>query len=61
MPIAKAGEINIEYYIEGEGPPLLLIMGYSGQASSGGEPFLAPLRKRFRVTRFSNRGTGLTP
>ncbi|MDO8615522.1 MAG: alpha/beta fold hydrolase [Dehalococcoidia bacterium] len=60
MSITKAGEINIEYYVEGEGPPLLLIMGYSGQALSWGEPFLAPLRERFRVIRFSNRGTGLS-
>ena len=60
MPITKAGEINIEYHTEGEGPPLLLIMGYAGQASSWGEPFLQLLRPHFRITRFSNRGTGLS-
>ncbi len=60
MPIAKVGEVNLEYYVEGEGPPLLLIMGMGGQASSWGEPFLERLRPHFRLIRFSNRGTGLS-
>ena len=60
MSIAKVGDINIEYYVEGEGPPLLLIIGFAGQASSWGEPFLDLLRPHFQVIRFSNRGTGLT-
>ncbi len=60
MPIAKVGDVNIEYYVEGEGPPLLMIMGLGGQASSWGEPFLERLRPHFRIVRFSNRGTGLT-
>ncbi len=60
MPITKAGDVNIEYYIEGQGPPLLMIMGYSGQASSWGEPFLERLRPHFTTVRFSNRGTGLS-
>jgi pimeloyl-ACP methyl ester carboxylesterase len=55
-----AGEINLEYYVEGDGPPLLLIRGLGAQCSTWGEPFLAPLRERFRVVRFSNRGTGLS-
>ncbi len=60
MTITKIGDINIEYYIEGEGPPLLMIMGMGGQASSWGEPFLERLRPRFKTIRFSNRGTGLS-
>ncbi len=60
MPVAKTGEINIEYYVEGSGPPLLMIMGLGGQASSWGEPFLSELRPRFTTIRFSNRGTGLS-
>ncbi len=60
MPIAKAGDISIEYHVEGNGPPLLMIIGYSGQASSWGEPFLDRLRPHFTTVRFSNRGTGLT-
>ncbi len=60
MTIAKVGGINIEYYIEGQGPPLLMIMGFTGQASSWSERFLELLRSHFQIVRFSNRGTGLT-
>jgi pimeloyl-ACP methyl ester carboxylesterase len=58
MPQAKVGDINIEYHVEGEGPPLLLIMGWIGHGGFWGEPFLERLRPHFRVIRFSNRGTG---
>jgi len=60
MPIAKVGDINIEYYVEGKGPPLLMIMGFIGHAGFWGEPFLERLRPHFRIIRFSNRGTGHT-
>ena len=58
MPVIKCGEIDIEYYDEGGGPPLLMIMGYAGQALSWGEPIMTELRKSFRTIRLSNRGTG---
>ncbi len=58
MPMAKVGDINMEYYVEGTGPPLLMIMGLGGQAKSWGEPFLDGLRTHFQIIRFSNRGTG---
>jgi len=58
MSLAKVGDINIEYYVEGKGPPLLLIMGWIGHGGFWGEPFLERLRPHFRVIRFSNRGTG---
>ncbi len=60
MPSAKVGDINMEYYVEGTGPPLLMIMGLGGQAKSWGEPFLDGLRTHFQIVRFSNRGTGLS-
>ena len=60
MPSAKVGDINMEYYVEGTGPPLLMIMGLGGQAKSWGEPFLDGLRPHFQIVRFSNRGTGLS-
>ncbi len=60
MAMARAGDLNIEYYAEGEGPPLLMIRGLGGQASTWGEPFLSRLRQRFTTIRFSNRGTGLS-
>ena len=55
MAMTKAGDLNIEYYEEGSGPPLLLIMGLGGQASSWGEPLLEQLQAHFRTIRFSNR------
>ncbi len=58
MPAIKAGEVNLEYYVEGDGPPMLMIMGFAGQASSWGEPIMTRLRERFTCIRFSNRGTG---
>ena len=60
MSIAKSGDLNMEYYVEGSGPPLLMIMGLGGQSSSWGEPLLEGLQKRFTTVRFSNRGTGAT-
>jgi pimeloyl-ACP methyl ester carboxylesterase len=60
MPVAKVGDINMEYYVEGSGPPLLMIMGFGLQASAWGETFLTELRRHFRTIRFSNRGMGLT-
>jgi pimeloyl-ACP methyl ester carboxylesterase len=60
MSMIRAGELNLECYVDGDGPPLLMIRGLGAQCSTWGEPLLAPLRKRFRVVRFSNRGTGLS-
>ena len=60
MSITKAGDINLEYHAEGSGPPLLMIMGFAGSASSWGDPFLQALRPNFTCIRFSNRGTGLS-
>ena len=60
MSSIKVGELNIEYYLEGTGPPLLMLMGWLGNAGFWGEAFLGPLRSRFQVIRLSNRGTGLS-
>jgi len=58
MATTRVGDIDIEYYIEGSGPTLLMVMGMGGQASSWGQPFLSLLQRRFTTIRFSNRGTG---
>lgn len=60
MPIARAGDINLEYYIEGRasGLPLLMVRGFSSSAAAWGDPFLQRLREAFSIIRFSNRGTG---
>jgi 3-oxoadipate enol-lactonase len=58
MPIIKAGSININYEIVGEGEPLLLIMGFMGPGSAW-LPWL-PMLSTFQCIYFDNRGTGLT-
>lgn len=60
MPLIKAGDINLEYYDEGEGPPLLMIRGLGAQCTTWGERLFSELRPHFRLIRFSNRGTGLS-
>ncbi len=58
MAIARVGNTNIEYHVEGEGPPLLMIIGAGGNAGSWGESFLELLRPHFQTIRFSHGGTG---
>lgn len=60
MPLAQCGEIKIEYHIEGDGPPLLMLRGLGGQASTWGEPLLSGLRDNFTVIRMNHRGIGLS-
>jgi pimeloyl-ACP methyl ester carboxylesterase len=58
MSMARAGDFNIEHYVEGKGPPLLLISGFTAQASGWNEPFVRLLQSHFQTIRFSHRGTG---
>ena len=57
MPIIKAGDININYKVEGTGEPLIMIMGF-GAGMEGWDsqtPFFA---KYFKVITYDNRGAG---
>ncbi|MEA2313933.1 MAG: hypothetical protein QOI03_625 [Solirubrobacteraceae bacterium] len=58
MPIARAGEIELDYQRSGSGPPLLLIMGMSGTALHWTDRFLDELRGDFEVITYDHRGTG---
>ena len=58
MSMARVGDANIEYYIEGSGPPLLLISGFTAQASGWSDPFVELLQRHFQTIRYSHRGTG---
>jgi len=58
MPMARVGDANIEYYLEGNGPPLLLISGFTAQASGWSTPFVELLQRQFATIRYSHRGTG---
>jgi len=62
MTKIKANGIEIEYELSGpaNGPPLLLIMGYSSQMTSWPDEFHEAFANAgFRVIRFDNRDTGL--
>jgi pimeloyl-ACP methyl ester carboxylesterase len=49
----------MHYRIVGEGPPLVLIMGLSGDLTWW-EPLVEELERDFRLVLFDNRGAGLT-
>lgn len=60
MALSHVNDIDIEYEIQGEGEPLLVLMGM-GVDLHGWEPaFLDGLRRRFQLILVSNRGTGTT-
>ena len=58
MSMVKAGDRNMEHYLEGSGPLLLMISGFTAQASGWAEPFTQRLQERFSTIRYSHRGTG---
>ncbi|HEY1688228.1 MAG TPA: alpha/beta hydrolase [Solirubrobacteraceae bacterium] len=58
MPLAKVGEIELDYERSGSGPPLLMIMGMSGTKDHWGEPFLNALRSDFETIVYNHRGVG---
>jgi pimeloyl-ACP methyl ester carboxylesterase len=58
MPLARAGDVELDYERSGSGPPLLLVMGMSGTRLHWGDPFLGLLRERFEVIAYDHRGVG---
>lgn len=59
MPHINVNGINIYYETYGEGKPLVLIAGYSGNTLAW-QPVAHVLAKHFQVVVFDNRGAGLT-
>ena len=59
MPTVKANGIDLHYEQHGSGEPLLLIMGWGGNAATW-RPQIPGLSERFHVTVFDNRGVGRT-
>lgn len=57
MPSAKVNGINIGYSVEGEGAPLVMIMGLGGARSSW-RGQTGAFRQHYRVVTFDNRGVG---
>ncbi len=61
MASIEANGITIEYEVHGEGDPLLLVQGLSGQLIDWPDEFVAMLvTDGFQVIRFDNRDTGLS-
>ncbi len=57
---AHVNGIDVFYRVQGEGEPLLMIMGLSGNADWWHPSFLNALAERYRVATFDNRGAGRT-
>ncbi len=60
MPVARVGDIDIQYELGGAGPPLLYISGTGGDLRLKPGVFEAPLPSRFEVLAFDQRGMGRT-
>ena len=59
MPIAKSNGIEIDYEVEGEGEPLVLIMGFGAQRIVWPRELIDQLvHAGFRVITFDNRDVG---
>jgi pimeloyl-ACP methyl ester carboxylesterase len=58
--LAKLNGVNIAYRIQGDGPPLVLIMGYRLNLTAWPALFIEQLARQFTVITLDNRGTGLS-
>jgi pimeloyl-ACP methyl ester carboxylesterase len=56
----KVNGINLAYRVRGEGPPLVLVMGYRLSSIAWPEAFIEQLARQFTVITPDNRGTGLS-
>jgi pimeloyl-ACP methyl ester carboxylesterase len=57
---ARVNGINIAHRVQGEGPPLVLVMGYRLNSTAWPEAFIEALARQFTVITLDNRGTGLS-
>lgn len=58
MPRVKVDDIEIFYEMQGEGAPLVLIMGWTASSESWDPRLLEELSRFYTVIVFDNRGTG---
>jgi pimeloyl-ACP methyl ester carboxylesterase len=57
---ARVNGVNIAYRIQGDGPPLVLVMGYRLSSNAWPATFIQQLARTFTVITLDNRGTGLS-
>jgi pimeloyl-ACP methyl ester carboxylesterase len=60
MKYVKVGDINICYKLEGDGFPLVLIMGLTANMDWWDPELVDALSKNYKVLMFDNRGAGRT-
>ncbi len=60
MPKIEANGINIYYEFQGDGPPLVMIMGFLGNANTWDPRLTEGLSDEFEMLLFDNRGAGRT-
>jgi pimeloyl-ACP methyl ester carboxylesterase len=58
MRFARANGVRLAYRVQGEGPPLVLIMGYRLNSEAWPAWFIETLTRQFTVITLDNRGTG---
>jgi len=58
MTKEKADDIKLHYEIQGKGPPLLLINGWSQSSETWDPKLIKNLSKSYKIITFDNRGTG---
>jgi pimeloyl-ACP methyl ester carboxylesterase len=58
MSYAQVNAINLHYTMQGQGQPLLLIMGLGGPAAAWDREFVARMADDYQVITYDNRGTG---
>jgi pimeloyl-ACP methyl ester carboxylesterase len=57
---AKVNGVRITYRVQGQGPPLVLVMGYRLSSNAWPPTFIEQLARRFTVIMLDNRRTGLS-
>ena len=60
MPYAINGNVKTHYETRGDGPPLLMLMGWQGNRTWWPESLLSGLETHYRLILIDHRGTGLS-
>jgi pimeloyl-ACP methyl ester carboxylesterase len=56
--LAEVNGVRLAYRVQGEGPPLVLVMGYRLNSAAWPTTFIEQLARQFTVITLDNRGTG---